>query len=162
MKEIAVSRGYVAMVDDEDFDRVSMYRWYPVTKGRVVYARTYLRKKEKNGGKRISMHALLLPVSEGFTVDHVDGNGLNNQRSNLRPATKAQQLQNCPKHNTARKLDSAYKGVTEIRGAWFARLRDRGKLYMEGPFREEYDAAQAYNFMAEEHFGEFARMNTPL
>lgn len=91
-------------------------------------------------------------------MDHADGNGLNNQRRNLRAATFAQ--------NTANQYivrgTSRYKGVSRYRnGKWVAQISYKGKNRGLGYFKHEYNAAQAYNFAAYEFYGDFARMNTP-
>lgn len=79
MKEVPVKGGYVAFVDDEDYDRVMTKRWtyHKPQRSRTVYART------TEGGRTIYMHRFIMGEPEGLEVDHEDGSGLNNQRANL-------------------------------------------------------------------------------
>ncbi len=106
------------------------------------------------------MHNLLRP---GKRVDHKDGNGLNNQKDNLRDASRSQNRANSGKF--AKSL-SRFKGVTFDKhgyaNPWRARFRKDGVLYQIGNFKDEVDAATAYNFAVEEAFGEFARFNLPI
>ena len=104
------------------------------------------------------MHAEILGVPK---ADHEDGNGLNNQRGNLRPARGWRNNANSRK---AAGKSSKYKGVTWAKDPqkWKATAQREGKVFNLGYFKDEVDAAQAYNLMAYELFGEFARFNVPL
>lgn len=105
------------------------------------------------------MHRLILGVTNPkIKIDHRDGNGLNNQRHNLREATQAQNLAN----SRPRSGSSRFKGVTfRSPDKWIAQISKDGKHTYLGIFRDEFDAATAYNFAAIEMFGEFARLNRP-
>ena len=96
-------------------------------------------------------------------TDHADGNGLNNQRANLRAASASQNAMNIDNRNLSKPaaISSHFKGVHFDRAAkkWYARIAKDGKRIHLGLFREEVDAATAYNFKAYELFGEFARFN---
>lgn len=106
------------------------------------------------------LHRFLLQPEDGMSVDHIDGNGLNNQRSNLRLATHGQNMMNRRKHvnNT-----SGYTGVCWDKGAekWRATLSYRGKTLHIGRFQEPADAALARDKLARELHGEFAQLNFP-
>ena len=106
----------------------------------------------------MTLHRLLL--GSAVLVDHRDGNGLNNQRSNLRPATHAQNLQNTRKRAGT---TSRFKGVcwNKKKQAWVAFIKHEGKKKYLGCFSSEEVAARAYDFAASETFGEFACLNFP-
>lgn len=162
VKEIVLPRGYVVTVDDEDFDLVSKFKWSAkVTKNRrVIYAYGWIGPKELGGKPRkLSMHRLLMNEPE-CDVDHIDMNGLNNCRTNLRLATQSENQGNQTKHshNT-----SGRKGVwTQNKtGKFIAEIiKDWKKEYL-GAFDDVDDAARAYDAAAVRLFGEFARLNFP-
>ena len=147
----------IALVSDEDFLRVSQYSWWKAKTERgqhdkpCVYAATKIEKKN------VYMHRLLCPNS--FQVDHKDGNGLNNQRNNLRPCTATQNQGN--RRGTRKGNRSGYKGVTCNKGKWVARLQKKNKTITLGRFINIEDAARAYDAAALEYFGEFAWVNFP-
>lgn len=151
MTEIQLTQGYVALVDDADADLVRGHRWYPaVHKNKhTVYAWTRI------DGVYTRMHHLILGSRQ--QTDHRDGNGLNNQRSNLRFATQAQNQQN--KYNP--RGSSRFKGVSWHKGAnkWRVCISANGKAYRFGLHEKEEDAARAYNEAAKRLHGEFARLN---
>lgn len=165
MREISISAGRVALVDDEDYDLVSGYKWIWVWSNKKDgggYARTWLklgRIGNKRGVRRkrtcVSMHEL---IGKEKGLDHADGDGLNNQKYNLRKATRSQQ--NINRSAPVGKA-SIHKGVTRWKHLWRARIVLNYKHILIGYFKDEVDAATAYNFKAYELFGEFARMNTP-
>ena len=163
MKEILLSRGKVALVDDEDFEWLNQWKWSLSQLGtnrkyRSIY---YAHRTQwyKNGVQRdISMHRLILDAPKGLEVDHIDGNGLNNQRSNLRLCTRTQNARNARRRKNG---SSRFKGVCKTReGRWNARIYANGKRANLGVFKNEADAARAYDAAAAEAFGEFARLNS--
>jgi hypothetical protein len=151
MREITLTRGMVALVDDEDFGAVSSRKWGARCSNGLWYARS------GRGGK-IAMHHFIMGSSE--IIDHRDGNGLNNQRSNLRRATQAQNMGNRAKHKTA--SSSRYKGVCRHRNKWRATIALAGYRKHIGCFVKEEHAARAYDANARAFFGEFACVNFPL
>jgi hypothetical protein len=153
--------GRPVLVDDADYDLVIPYHWMAKaftfsrwTEG--PYATGYLP-----GGPgrkpRVLMHTLLTGWPR---VDHWDGDGLNNQRSNLRPATASQ---NGANRRPGVGHASQYKGVgrTTRGNAWRARITFQGKLHHLGTFADELGAAKAYDAAAKELFGAYARLNFP-
>lgn len=151
MKTIPLTRGYAAVVDDEDFAQLCGSTWSAHVKrwssGTKVYAR------DSRTGEL--MHRRILGCSA--RIDHVDGDGLNNRRANLRHATHRQNMRNKRK---LRKAASAFKGVTWSR-RWRARIvTDAGRQHL-GYFATEQAAACAYDRAARAHFGEFALTNFP-
>lgn len=164
MKEIHLSQGYVAFVDDEDYERVSQLKWTAVihrtTNSFRVYAHHNETKNNDTGKRRkIYLHRFILGSDCPGKVDHQDTNGLNNQRYNLRPATSAQNLAN---QNKTRGT-SKWKGVSWCNRTkkWVAQIAGVGKHEFLGRFNDEVDAATAYNLKAFELFGEFSRFNIP-
>lgn len=151
MKEVVLTNGNTALVDDEDFALVSQYRWYANPKRSAVYAVT------QANGESIGMHRLILGLKkgDGLEGDHKDGNGLNNCRSNLRAATHAEnqrnQVRRIPKHG--------YRGIQPQGNRWRADIHVNGQLIYLGFFRTRQEAALAYNRAALKHFGEFACLN---
>lgn len=145
MKEIPLTKGKFAMVDDEDFVMLCKHRWQATNNG---YARNHLG----------FMHRVILKAEKGQSVDHIDGNTLNNTRSNLRFATQSQNMMN--KHVAWGK--SKYKGViwNKTNQTWFVRILIDGNRRFIGSFRDEIDAANAYNEAALESFKEYASLNT--
>ncbi len=157
MKEIELTQGYVALVDDEDYERVSAHKWYAEVYRHNVYAARAVYTTNKRR-KTVKMHRFILGViGSKVQVDHKDRNGLNNQRSNLRiTIDQNQQNAGLRKDNT-----SGYKGVhwNKNRGRWQARIKFRSKHIGLGLFTDILDAARAYNKAALELFGEFALLN---
>ena len=141
MREITLSQGMVALVVDEDFDLVSQFKWHAYKDHNAFYAQAH-----DTPATTIYMHRILLGVGRGcrdVKVDHRDGNGLNNQRYNLRLATHAQNMQN--RRKVAGK--HRYKGVTPTAtpGMWRARIRvDQKELHLGSFYSEEF-AASAYD-----------------
>lgn len=154
-REIQLTQGKVAIVDAADFEQLNRHKWY------AHYAKcadTWYARRNVPGRPRSSeyMHNRILETN--LQVDHIDTDGLHNWRSNLRPATRSQNLRNQSKRRGCR---SRYKGVTwnEKKQRWIARIQlDAGRKYL-GSFPAEVDAARAYNKAALEFFGAFARIN---
>jgi hypothetical protein len=143
--------GRVVLIDDGDYELVSPYRWYIWEyRGRGPYART-------NIDQRIAwMHKL---ITGWPRTDHANGDGLDNQRHNLRPASNQENLRNSRAH---RGTSSRFKGVSYFKqtGRWEAVIRlNPGERLHLGRYISEEDAARAYNAAALEYFGEFARLN---
>lgn len=151
--EIPLKNGYVAVIDLDDVETVSRYGWVLDDSKPNWYVHTCTGKERKT----LRLHRLIMTPPPGKVVDHIDGNGLNNRRSNLRICS--------PKHNSAnsrkgKRNSSAYKGVhRRENGRWRAAIRVDGKLINIGTFNNELDAANAYNEYATKYFGEFACLN---
>lgn len=149
--------GHVALVDDADYELVSQYAWH-VFKSRTGNVYAWHAWKDADGEhRRLRMHHLVVGTAG---IDHVDGNGLNNQRANLRPADHVQNTRNARKRPGP---SSPYKGVTwsRRRSKWYAQIQASGRKRALGFFTDEQDAARAYDAAARELFGAFARVNFP-
>lgn len=169
MKEIPLSQGYVALVDDEDFERVNKFKWHACTARRkdrsikLVYAARQTRQGEEEylPERYVVMHRFILREPDG-EVDHKSRNGLDNRRQNLRLASLEDNAANRAK-STTKRYSSRFKGVSFWKrdSNWRVSLRVNGKAYTAGGIKEEVDAATVYNFLAQEYCPEFAFVNTP-
>lgn len=142
----------VALIDKEDLPIVADRRWRKSQQG---YAVSYYVKDDGTEGL-LRMHRLIHPPSEGKVVDHINGNKLDNRKSNLREATHSQNGMNRkPNKNSSH----GYKGAVEESGKYVSRISIEGKSIYIGTFNTAEEAAKAYNIKAIEYFGEFARLN---
>lgn len=158
MKEIKLTKNQIALIDNEDYELISRYTWYAEKDNNTYYARTDLYKF-LGRHKKVSMHRFLMNAKEGQFIDHINSNGLDNRRENLRFCTKQQNHFNTIK--TSKKASPLYKGVSWYKKErkWGSRIKVNGKQFHLGYFHNEIDAAKAYNKAALEYFGEFAKIN---
>ncbi len=151
MKEIPIGKGKVALVDDEDYEAISAFNWYFNFNGYAV--RTFCIGYPKS--KHYRMHRQILGVTDpSIHVDHINGDRLDNRRSNLRLCTNAENLRNriTPKNNT-----SGFKGVTlTAEKRWKAQIKFERKYYYLGLFSTAEAAHEAYKAAAVKLHGEFA------
>lgn len=156
MKEIKLPKGRVALVDDEDYERVNQFRWRATKEFNTLYA---VRVIKVNGRRTtLRMHRFILCLTDRkMQIDHRNGDGLNNQRSNLRSATNQENGRNRVGVNKT----SQFKGVCfdKERNKFLATIKVNYKSIHIGRFPSEIDAARAYDIRAKELFGEFARPN---
>lgn len=154
MKELKLSRGKVAQVSDEDYERASKQKWSALhTQDGDWYAVCEME------GKYTYLHRYLMDAKPGERIDHKDRNGLNCQRENMRLATPSQNNMN--RERQANNLSSKYKGVRLYKnsGRWGAQIQNKsGQIYL-GLYSTEDEAGAAYNHAAREYFGEFACYN---
>jgi hypothetical protein len=152
MKTLTLKSGDDVLLDDYDFLIASQYKWHLHQIGGLKYAvaRPYV------DGKRImiKMHRFILGCPSSLEVDHINGNGLDNRKDNLRYATR---LQNGRNVNVVRSK-SGFKGVRFEKGAWRADIN--GKYI--GRFNDILSAAIAYDTEAVKNYGEFAKTNSQL
>lgn len=157
MKSVPIQNSTItAWVDDSDFDAVMCWTWRLVNNRPCRYVPV-----EEHGrvGKSVGqyLHVFLMGERSGFEVDHRDRNPFNDQRDNLRWATRTQNLANQPKFRGS----SQFKGVSwsKDHGKWRAALQFEGRKVRLGSFLNEESAALAYDKAARKYFGEFARPN---
>lgn len=163
MKEIALTRGYVAVVDDDDYEILSAHRWRasvmkPKRDGSVTVYGICTTTIAKGKEATQYLHRLILCAGMGTQVDHINGNGLDNRKNNLRICTCAENNRNrLPSHGGA----SKFKGVvwSKCWGKWRSTIRENGKKRHLGYFANEIDAANAYDVAAMRLFGEFCVTN---
>lgn len=156
--EIQMNHGKVALVNREDFDKVSICTWHTSRRGENWYAFSSGRNDEDNKNVIIRMHRLILDLPDDVHVDHINGDGCDNRRCNMRRCT---QLQNNRNSRHRRDGCSRFKGVERASAKWAARISVNRRYFRLGVFINEADAARAYDVAAREHFGEFARLNFP-
>ncbi len=139
------------MVDDDMFDKLSKYNWC-VSSGYAV------RGISRDGGRQWKMHRVIMKAKKNQWVDHIDGNKLNNQRSNLRFATR---LQNSRNRKLNKNSKSGFKGVTWCKKheKWLSSIKLEAQNKHLGYFGTAVEAAVAYDKAAIKHFGKFCRLN---
>ena len=151
MKEVKLTRGKVAQVDSEDYARLRRFKWHALQQGHTWYARRYAGTVD---GFAVYEGLANAVMQKPGKFDHADGDGLNNQKINLRLATNSQNGANTRK---AAGCSSQYKGVSWCCG-WVVRCAGQ---YL-GRFEDEKIAAQAYDHYAAQVFGKFAKLNFPI
>jgi AP2 domain len=163
MKEIPLTQGKIALVDDEDYELVVQFKWYAKRPRGSRYA-WYAGRQEGTGLKRprqrtIRLHRFIMNAEKDTEVDHKNGNGLDNRRTNLRVTNRIGNQRNRGKQNNN---STGYKGVTKHEcGKWVAQMRKNGRHLYFGLFDTPEEAAEAYDNAALLHHGEFAKLNFP-
>lgn len=155
-KEICLSQGKVAIVDDDLYNYYNQWIWSAFFDGHNWYA---VRQKGKRPfRKQVKMHRDIMNAPEGIKIDHKNGNGLDNRRENLRFCTQSQNAMNSkiPKSNK-----TGYKGVSYIKRdrIYQAHIKANGKAINLGSFHDPVEAAKVYDEAAIKYFGEFAKTN---
>lgn len=151
-------KGKFALVDDEDFERVSQHRWHCRPCANTEYALSSIRQPQTHKFVKVHLHRFILDAQSGQIVDHINGNGLDDRRSNLRFVSSAQNNMN---RRPQRNASSPYKGVaiSSDGNRWCAFIGVDRQLLHLGSFETQKEAAIAYNEAAKQHFGKFARLN---
>lgn len=151
MKYIPLTLGYIAIIDDEDFDYITSYKWHARKasgrKGSMYYAKSY---------KAGMMHRLIMNCPKGLQVDHINHNPMDNRKSNLRICTIKENLRN---RRRKPKGSSRFLGVTPSLKKWQACIGVNFKRIYLGTFETQEDAAKAYDSAAQKYFGEYANLN---
>lgn len=155
MRVIELTKGFVAIVDDVDFEKLAQHNWSVNKDG---YAQRARKKHEDWPSKMISMHRQIMGNPHGMEVDHINGDKRDNRRCNLRVATKSQNQQN-RKINKNNK--TGFKGISydPKKRLYRAAIQTNGKISRLGRFKNPEDAHAAYCKAAAEKNKEFARLN---
>lgn len=153
MKEINLTKGQFAIVDDEDFEQLSKYNWHCSYYG---YAERAGLKKKGTKRQIIKMHRVIMDAMPGQQIDHINGDKLDNRRRNLRFCTDQQNRYN-QKIRTNNK--SGLRGVHMAKGRWCVQITAAKRTITIGTFSSKIKAAEAYNAAAKKYHGEFARLN---
>lgn len=136
-------------IDDDDYEKVSKYEWKKYPSSRYVQATI--------SGETTAISRFVMDAPKGTTVDHINGDRLDNKKSNLRLCNQAQNMKNRKPNKSGM---SAYKGVILLpNGRYRAKINSDGKRYELGVYDNEHDAVIAYNAAAKVLHGEFAYMN---
>ena len=161
MKTLILTQGQVALVDDEDFEKLSKWKWTAYRGHHTWYAkRAYgfpSNGKSKTRTRTISMHRQIMGLKYGDTrmVDHINHNGTDNRKENLRLCDNSKNFQN----QISRR--AKYKGINFMPklGKWRARICLNRKQVHIGLYLTDIEAAQAYDREAKKIFKEFAHLN---
>lgn len=154
---LPLSKGLFALIDKSDVGRLSHWLWSAMVR-RAPYTPYAMRRQMY---KTIYLHRFVVDAPDGMDVDHINGNGIDCRKSNLRVCTHAENQRNYTK--TVKPTSSKFKGVSldNNRNLWCAKLKDHGQSIDLGRFASEEDAAKVYDEAARRHFGEFAKLNFP-
>jgi hypothetical protein len=154
MKEIKLTQGKVTLIDDEDYEYLNQWKWHLHDGHGAQYAtRTIYRKGGKQ--RQINMHRLIMNTPNGMEVDHLDRNGLNNQKNNMRNCTRKENSRNRDPKSASGYIGVYCQGKSQI----IARIYVNGKDIFLGSFKNKEDAARARDNAAKIYFGEFATIN---
>lgn len=157
MKQIPLTQGYFALIDDTDFKLISKYSWTIHKKAHgVCYAQRTVIKRGKSGS--VYMHRSVKRAQKGQIVDHINGNGMDNRRANLRLCSQAANLQ---RGRIRSSNTSGFRGVSKSNGKWKAQIAHERKNKHLGYFSTKEDAAKAYDTAAAKIFGKYAGLNFP-
>lgn len=152
-KNISLTQGKVAIVDDADYEELVKHNWYFDGRYAVRWAKRHFYRREK-----IMLHRAILNPNDDVDIDHINGDTLDNRRENLRICSHAENMHNMKKHadNT-----SGYKGVTWDKRTrkWQAQIQVSGRKVFIGRFSDKVEAAVAYDEKAREIFGIYAKVN---
>lgn len=151
---IPLTQGKYAIVDTEDYEYLSQWKWQALEGIDTYYA--VRKKKWGSRYKTLMMHRVILNTPLGMDTDHRNHNGLDNRKQNIRVCTRAENRQN---QRPQKKGTSKYKGVRRPKNKWLAEIRTHSKSIHLGSYEIEIDAAKAYDAKAKELFGEFACTN---
>lgn len=156
MKQVVLSNGFVALVDDCDYDTVSQYKWNAVKSRNYHYARASFKRKT------LYMHRLIMGVlDDGIMVDHINRNGLDNRRANLRPCDHSSNGWNRRAQVNKSGYIGVYKSKRFVEDRFYGEVTYRGKKIRSRIFDSAVEAAIDRDRIAKEICGEFASLNFP-
>lgn len=158
VRELILTQNQVALIDEEDFERVNQHKWCAHIDKNTWYALRGVWSTIEKRPISVLMHRFILGIKKGEYCDHINHNGLDNRRCNLRIVTNQQNLMNKGKYKS---LSSSFKGVDWDKSAkkWNSRISYNGKRLFLGHFINEADAALAYDEAAKKYYGEYAKLN---
>lgn len=157
-KTIPLTQGKFAIVDDDDYEELAMFKWYAYKAPYTFYAERKLRKEGRRLLYPLKMHRLIMRLGEGFhvVVDHINGNGLDNRKENLRICQRSENNCNARRYKNS---TTGLKCVTKVGVKFRAVLRKNGTRFHLGYFDTAGKAHEAYKEAAIKHHGEFARIS---
>lgn len=152
MKKIKLTQGKYALVDESDFEELNKFKWYAIKHHNTFYA-----VRSSGGPGKIHMHRVVIKTPKDRETDHADGNGLNNQKYNLRACIHSENQRNkrMPKNNTC-----GYKGLSwcERNKKWLVRISFNSKRIYLGHFEDKISASKAYSAACIKYHGKFANI----
>lgn len=161
---LKLTNGFETIIDDEDYHLIAGYNLglHVLPRNRAKYARVYIPATENKKRETVGLHRIIMGITDSkISIDHIDHDGLNNRKSNLRICTHKQNAR-----NTAARLNSTskYLGVCLPTGKnrFVAQIRPEGNKIFLGNFINEIDAAMAYDKAALKYYGEYANLNFPI
>lgn len=157
MKSIKLTRGLVTFVDDDVYEWASKLKWYASSGDTVIYALRKVSRKLDPTQRSIRLHREIMQPKHGLEIDHINGNGLDNRRENLRVVTRQENKRGFRRKNKS--LSSRFRGVCRYRKKWQAGIKVAGRRIHLGHYVNEIAAARAYDRAAKEFFGKFASPN---
>ncbi len=158
MKQIPLTQGKFAIVDDEDYDFLMQWKWQVRANRYAGRTKNGPKVNGKRTGKTVYMHREIISVPPDLDVDHINADTLDNRKENLRSVTTQENVRRKSKSSGR---SSKYKGVhwATRQEKWLAKIQLTDRTIHLGTFESEVSAASAYNKAAEKHFGEFAKLN---
>lgn len=158
-RTIELTKGKVALVDERDYARVSKYKWCIGSGSTNLYAMRTLTERGKQ--KTQLLHRFIMDPPDGLEVDHINGEGLDCRRANMRVCTHAENARNLGLNS---RNTTGYKGVCKPTGRkkWIASIFANGKHIFLGCYDDVEEAARIYDKAAQKYFGEFARLNSTI
>jgi len=165
MKKIPLTQGKFAIIDDEDFELVSKYKWHYMPGGlstnngyavHSIFNKKIWKEEKKVRNFHLRMHNLIMNTPLKMTVDHINHNGLDNRKSNLRVCSLKENCQNQPKRKHGTLI---YQGITKMGNKFYAQVQKNGKKHWGNGFYTQKEAAIEYNKLAKKIFGKFANLN---
>lgn len=152
---ITLTQGKYAVVDEDDYEKLSKHKWFATKDKKTFYARRMMVGAQ--GRRMVMMHRVILNYYGKMQIDHINGNGLDNRKENIRICTPSQNQRN---RNKSANKTSIYKGVSRTKyGTWHAYFRYNGKQINLGAYNKEEDAAQKHNTIAILLWGKYAKLN---
>lgn len=158
MKEIQLTQGQVALVDDWNYEDVNQWKWYAMWDKHTKSFYAMRHTSKSSGAKPVLMHSYIAKTPKGMKTDHINHKTLDNQEANLRVCTNSQNLMSRGKQSNN---TSGYKGVSNNRGKWRAQIRTNGKVKFLGYWDTPEDAAIAYDVASRLIHGEYGFQNFP-
>lgn len=159
-KEILLTQNMVTLVDNEDYEELNKYNWQCEKSFKPRLYTSYVRRNNSKNRlpKNVLMHRQIMDCPKNMVIDHINGNGLDNRKSNLRICTRGQNLAN---QRISRANTSGYRGVCWHKGCkkWASQIKTNNKQRCLGFYDNIIDAAIAYDNAALKYFGEFAYQN---
>ena len=160
-RRIPLTQGKFAIVDPDDFDWLNKYKWQAHKNASTFYAKRHTRIGERAKTSSVCMHRKIINAPDNLVVDHINYNGLDNRKANLRLATRRQNSLHVIR--TMNPGSSKYKGVSwhTHKKRWGAQITNNGKTRFLGYFTDEIEAAKVYDCAARKYHKDFAALNFP-